>query len=234
MDGGRMTSAQIPRGQLARKALVRIVGGLVILLAVLLLSAGTLDYWEAWAFAAVLFVPIVLVLAYLLTSDPELLERRMRTVEVDAEQSLIVRLGSVCYVLAFVLPGLDRRFGWSHVPVAVVIVADVLVLLSYGLFVLVLRENSYASRVVEVQEGQHVVTTGPYAIVRHPMYLGVFAMFLFSPVALGSWWALIPALPLLAVLVARIRNEEHLLETELDGYQEYTHATRYRLIPGVW
>ena len=213
---------------------MRLVAGFIILLAMLLLPAGTVAYWEAWAYMAVLFVPVTLVFVYLLTNDPELLERRMRVKEKDAEQSFLVKLGCVCYVLAFLVPGFDRRFGWSHVPVAAVVVADVVVLLAYGLFILVLRENRYASRVVEVEQGQRVVTTGPYAIVRHPMYLAVLVMFLSAPVALGSWLAAIPALALVAVLVARIRNEEQLLAMELEGYQEYAQATRYRLIPGVW
>jgi protein-S-isoprenylcysteine O-methyltransferase Ste14 len=229
-----MTSAQLSRRQLATKALTRLVVALIILPAMLLLPAGTVAYWQAWVYIAVIFVPMILVFLYLLENDPELLERRMRTKEKAAEQALIVKLGSVCYALAFLLPGLDRRFGWSHVPVAAVVVADVFVLLGYGFFVLVLRENSYASRVVEVEQGQRVVTTGPYAIVRHPMYLGVLVMCLFTPVALGSWWAVIPALPVAAVLVARIRNEEQLLAKELKGYQEYVQTTRYRLIPGAW
>lgn len=229
-----MTSGQISRGQLAAKALVRLGAGFIILPAMLLLPAGTMAYWEAWVYMAVLFVPMTLVLLYLFKSDPELLKRRMRIKEKSAKQALIVKVGSVCYMLALLLPGFDRRFGWSHVPVPAVVAADVLVLLGYGLFILVLRVNSYASRIVEVEPGQRVVTTGPYAIVRHPMYLGVLVMFLFTPVALGSWWAVIPALPLVAVLVARIRNEEQLLAKELEGYQEYTQTIRYRLIPGLW
>ena len=229
-----MTSSQLSRGQLATKALVRIVAGFVILLAMLLLPAGTSAYWEAWAYMAVLFVPVTLAFFFLLKNNPDLLDRRMRTKDEDAGQTRIVKLGSVCYVLAFLLPGFDRRFGWSHVPVAAVVVADVLILTGYGLFMLVLRENSYASRVVAVEQGQRVVTTGPYAVVRHPMYVGVLVMFLFTPVALGSWWATIPALPMIAVLVARILREEQLLAKELKGYQEYAQITRYRLIPGVW
>ena len=231
---GDMSSSHPSRAQLAAKALLRCVAGFIILLAMLLLPAGTLAYWEAWAYIFVLFVSMALALVYLLVNDPELLERRMRMKEKDPKQILIVKLGSVCYVFTFVVSGLDRRFGLSYVPGAAVVAADAIVLLGYGIIILALRENRYASRVVEVEMGQRVVATGPYAIVRHPMYLGVLVLFLFTPVALGSWWALIPALPLVAVLVARIRSEEQLLSKELKGYEEYTRITRYRLLPGVW
>ena len=214
--------------------MARLAAGGLILSAMFFLSAGTLAYWQAWAYLGVLFAPMALVIVYLIRNDPELLARRMRSREKDPRQDLIVKLGSTCYILAFVLPGFDRRFGWSHIPIAFVVAADIVVLSGYGWFIAVLRENSYASRVVEVEQGQRVVTTGPYSIVRHPMYLGVLAMFLFTPVALGSWWALVPALPMTAVLVARIRNEERMLVKELEGYQDYTRTTRYRLIPGLW
>jgi protein-S-isoprenylcysteine O-methyltransferase Ste14 len=229
-----MSSNHLPRAQLAAKALLRCAAGFIILLAMLLLSAGTLAYWEVWAYISVLFVSMMLALVYLLVNDPELLERRMRMKEKDAKQTLIVKLGSVCYVFTFVISGLDRRFGLSDVPGAAVVAADAIVLLGYGIVLLALRENRYASRVVEVERGQRVVKTGPYAIVRHPMYLGVLGMFLFTPVALGSWWAVIPALPFVPVMIARIRNEEQLLAKELKGYQEYTEITGYRLIPRVW
>jgi protein-S-isoprenylcysteine O-methyltransferase Ste14 len=222
------------RRQLAAKAAIRLVAGFVVLTAMLVVPAGTLDYWQAWVYLCVLFVPVTLVLLYLLVHDPELLERRMRMKEPRAEQAIIVKMGSVCYVLAFLVPGLDRRFGLSQVPVAAIVTADVLVLLGYGLFVLVLRENSYASRVVEVEQGQRVITTGPYAVVRHPMYVAALVTFSSTPVALGSWWALGLVVPLVAVLVARIRHEERLLRKDLEGYQEYAETTRYRLIPGVW
>ncbi|PKN68668.1 MAG: S-isoprenylcysteine methyltransferase [Deltaproteobacteria bacterium HGW-Deltaproteobacteria-12] len=229
-----MTSHQLSRSQLAARALIRLLLGFAILLAMLLLSAGTMAYWEAWTYMVVLFVPMILALVYLLVNDPELLERRMRTREKDEKQNLIIKTGAIFYLLTFLVPGFDRRFGLSHVPDATVILADVFVLLGYLLFILVLRENSYASRVVEVERGQRVVTTGPYSIVRHPMYLAALVMYLFTPVALGSWWALIAALPLVAVMVVRIRNEEQHLMNELEGYQEYTQITKYRLIPGVW
>jgi protein-S-isoprenylcysteine O-methyltransferase Ste14 len=132
------------------------------------------------------------------------------------------------------LPGFDRRFGWSDVPVALVIAADVLVFAGYALFFLVLRENSYASRVVEVTEGQKVISSGPYALVRHPMYLGAMTMYVFSPLALGSYVALIPAVLIIPILVARIRNEEQVLAQELPGYTEYMQRTRFRVVPGVW
>jgi protein-S-isoprenylcysteine O-methyltransferase Ste14 len=225
---------QVPTRKIATAGLIRLVAGVGILLAVLLWAAGTVAYWEAWLYVGVLFLAIALVFVYLLANDPELLERRLRTREQRRRQGLIVRLAAICFALTFVLPGLDRRFGWSHVPAAVVIAADAVVLLGYGLFVLALRENSYASRVVEVETAQQVVTTGPYALVRHPMYLAVLAMTLASPVALGSWWAVIPASAMVAILVARIKDEEQLLVKELGGYRAYMQTTRDRLIPGVW
>ena len=215
-------------------ALVRLLAAFFILLGMLLVPAGTTDYWEAWAYIAVLFVPMTFVFVHLLNKDPELLERRMRAKEKEAKQRLVIKLGSLCYILVFLVPGFDRRLGWSDVPVAAVVAADVFVLLGYGLFVLVLRENRYASRVVEVQEGQQLVTTGPYAVVRHPMYVAIVVMLACTSIALGSYWAALPALLMIAVLIVRIRNEEEVLSRQLQGYTEYMQRTRYRLIPGVW
>jgi protein-S-isoprenylcysteine O-methyltransferase Ste14 len=158
----------------------------------------------------------------------------MRTGEKDAAQSRIVALAGVLFLAIMLIPGFDRRFGWSHVPSVAVVVADLLVLVSYGVFILVLRENRSASRIVEVESGQRVVATGPYAVVRHPMYAAVAVMGLTTPVALGSWWALVPVPLLAGVLAMRIRNEERLLAKELGGYREYMRTTSYRLIPGVW
>ena len=219
---------------LARKVYIRIALLLPVLWAVLFIPAGTLAYWEAWVYLAVLLIPFALVVRYLFKNSPALLERRMQTREREPAQRRLIGLSLLWFILAFILPGLDRRFGWSDVPVPVVLVADLLVLLGYGIVVLAFRENQYASRTVQVEQGQQVITTGPYALVRHPMYLGAMLMYAASPLALGSYWALIPALVIVPILVVRIVNEEQVLERELPGYPEYRQATRYRLLPGIW
>lgn len=228
------TMRHLSRSRLARAALLRLVGGVVVLPALLVLPAGTLAYWQAWVYLAIILIPMTLTAAYLLVNDPELLERRMRAREKDVEQGRLVVFMSLFFIAAILIPGFDRRFGWSNVPVTAVVVADLLVLAGYGLFVLVLRENRSASRIIEVESGQRVVATGPYSIVRHPMYTAVLAMMLATPVALGSWWALVPTLLLIPVLMARIRNEERMLASGLAGYRDYLKMTPYRLVPGIW
>jgi protein-S-isoprenylcysteine O-methyltransferase Ste14 len=197
-------------------------------------SAGTLDYWEAWVYCAVLFVPFLVVLTYLLVYDPELLARRMRLREKESAQKRIISASGILFLIGFLIPGLDHRFGWSEVPVCGVLAADVLVTFGYALVFLVFLWNPFASRVVEVEPGQKVISTGPYALVRHPMYLGTSIMWLATPIALGSYWALPVFLILPLVLVCRIHNEEEVLVRELPGYREYTLSVRYRLIPGIW
>jgi protein-S-isoprenylcysteine O-methyltransferase Ste14 len=229
-----VNSGILPRTRLARAALLRLVSSFVVLPALLVLPAGTLWYWEAWAYLAVLLIPMTLTTAILFARDPELLERRMRGREKDLAQGRIVALAGIVFLALLLIPAFDRRFGWSRVPLPAVIAADVVVLAAFGLFIRVLRENRSASRVIEVQPGQRVVSTGPYAVVRHPMYAAVALLSLATPVALGSWWAFIPAGLLLAVLAARIKHEERVLTTELTGYGDYMRTTVYRLIPGVW
>jgi protein-S-isoprenylcysteine O-methyltransferase Ste14 len=154
--------------------------------------------------------------------------------ERETAQSRIVALTGVYSLVVFLLPGLDHRFGWSHVPVPLVLLGCLLVLLGYGIIILVFRENQYASRVVEVAQGQVVISSGPYAHVRHPMYSGVLLLYIFSPLALGSYWGMLPALLIIPLLVARLRSEEEVLARDLPGYRAYQQRVRYRLLPRVW
>ena len=215
-------------------SIVRLVVSMPIIGALFFLPAGTLDYWQAWMWLGTLFIPMIFVLIYLAKNDPALLERRSRLRETRSEQKLIIVASTLYYLITFLLPGFDKRFGWSSTPAWVSIAADAVVLAGYALFFLVLKTNSYASRVVEVQQGQLVISTGPYALVRHPMYLAMILMMVASPLALGSSWAVIPSAALISLLAARIKNEEELLMKDLAGYPEYTKKTRYRLFPGIW
>ena len=214
--------------------LARLVLSIPVLGLVFFLPAGTLRYWQAWMYMSTLFTPMFVVLAYLLKNDPELLERRMRTKEKESRQNLIIKLSYPVFLIAFLMPGFDQRFSWSNMPAIVAILADVVGFSGYMMFFAVLRENSYASRVVEVAEEQKVISTGPYALVRHPMYLAVLLMYGCSPLALGSYWALIPISGIIPVLVARIKNEEEVLLRDLPGYAAYQQKTRFRMIPGIW
>jgi protein-S-isoprenylcysteine O-methyltransferase Ste14 len=217
---------------------IRVLGLLLLVFpllgAMIFLPAGTLSYWQAWVYLAILFVPMVFALVYFLIFSPALLERRMRIREKEAEQQLIVKLASIVILLVYLLPGFDHRFHWSFVPIWLVVIADILVFLGYAFILLVMRENPYAARTIEVEPDQTVVTTGPYAFVRHPMYLGVLLLYVFSPLALGSYWSMIPALFLMGLLIARITNEERVLLKELNEYREYTEKVKWRLIPGIW
>jgi protein-S-isoprenylcysteine O-methyltransferase Ste14 len=207
---------------------------LLVLGLLFFVPAGTLDYWEAWVYCAALLIPFLIVVTYLLRNDPELLARRIRLNEKESAQKKIISVSRFMFFIIFLIPGLDQRFGWSDVPVAVVLAANALVILGYAFVFLVFRENTFASRIVEVEQSQNVISTGPYAIIRHPMYLGISIMFLATPLALGSYWALPIFLIFPLVLAYRIMNEEEVLLRDLPGYQEYTRKVRYRLIPSVW
>lgn len=198
------------------------------------LTAGTFSYWEAWIYIAILVIPMIIFLIYLINHDPELLERRMRIREKETEQKTIIKVGSLIFILIYLIPGFDHRYGWSSVPIAIIIIADIIVFCGYLLFVRVLLENSYASRIVEVEQQQQVITTGPYKIVRHPMYSAVLLMYFFGPLALGSYWAMIGSVLLILILAARIKNEEKVLLRELEGYRDYVQNIRSRLVPGIW
>ncbi len=215
-------------------AILRLVVGIPMIGAMFFLPAGTLNYWQAWAWLATLFIPMGISLVYLYKIDPKLLERRTRTNETRPEQRLIIMASAIYLLVVFILPGFDVRRGWSNVPAWLSLVADVIVLASYILYVLVLKTNTFASRVIEVEQGQQVITGGPYALVRHPMYLAMILMMTATPLALGSYWAMLPSILFILLLAARAKNEEELLQKELKGYNEYMQKTRYRLFPGVY
>lgn len=220
--------------QLTRVAYSRFLMAVPALGLLFFLPAGTLNYWEAWLYLIVLFTPAFFMVKYLIKNDRALLERRMRMKEKEREQSLIVRLSYFYFLATFLLPGFDKRFGWSDTPIWLVLFANGMVLLGYILVMRVFRENSYASRIVEVEQGQRVIDTGPYALVRHPMYLGVTLLYVMTPLALGSYWSLILALLIIPILIARILNEEAVLTRDLVGYTEYQKKVKFRLLPLVW
>lgn len=222
------------RAKLRWKAIARFSFGTVAYAAIFFSSAGTFRYWEAWLFMATLFVPMIFSVWYFLKKDPDFLERRLQTREHRPKQKVIQVLGAIVWLPIVLIPGLDHRFGWTTVSGEIVVLADVALLAGYYLTFLSMRENRFASRTIRVEEDQKVITTGPYELVRHPMYLGSGLMLLAAPLVLGSFLALIPNLILPGFLVLRILDEEKALLEGLPGYREYMEKTRYRLIPGVW
>ena len=215
-------------------ALTKYLAGLLLIGLLLFLPAGTLHYPGGWLFCGLLFVPMLLLGVVLFVKAPELLEKRLRSKEEQTQQKQVVGLSALMFVGGFVLAGLDFRFGWTTVPYWIVVAASILLLVSYGLYAEVMRENTWLSRTVEVQEGQTVVDTGLYGIVRHPMYAVTTLLFLSMPLVLGSWIAFGIFLIYPALMVKRIRNEEALLAAELSGYLDYQQKVRYRMIPFIW
>lgn len=218
----------------ARRALFAIVASWVLLPASFLTTARSLDWWQAWAWCAVILVPMTTFVLWKARTDPDFIGRRLKMREKERPQQRLCAIGLPFYAAALALPGFDRRYGWSEIPTAAVIAALAVSLAGFLLVLRVFIENRWAGRTVEIWEGQQVVSTGPYAIVRHPMYTGSLVLWLATPIALGSWWAFLPALASIPLLVMRIRNEEEVLRRNLSGYEEYLRKVRYRLLPMVW
>ncbi len=198
------------------------------------MPAGSLNYWQAWTFMGVFFIPALFVIFYFLKNDREFLERRLKFREKETQEKIFIKIAQLLFFIGFLIPGLDYRYGWSKVPFWLVISSDIVVFFAYITVFLVFKENSYASRIVEVDRKQEVITTGPYAIVRHPMYAAVIPMFLCIPLALGSYFALIFFVPTVPLILFRILDEERVLLRDLKGYKEYTRKVKYRLIPLIW
>ena len=216
------------------RAIAKFAAGLLLVAALLFLPAGTLAYPGGWRFIGLLFVPMLILGAVLFVKSPTLLEKRLNAKEKEGAQKGVLALSALLFIAGFVVAGLDHRFGWSSVPPWAIILASAVLLISYALYAEVMRENAYLSRTVEVQEGQQVVDTGLYGIVRHPMYAVTLWLFLSIPVVLGSWWSLLYFAPYAAVIILRIHNEEKVLTRSLPGYAEYKTRVKYRLIPFVW
>jgi protein-S-isoprenylcysteine O-methyltransferase Ste14 len=200
----------------------------------LFLSAGTFKFLNAWIFLGLFAICFASILVYLSFTNPEYAMNRMKGEETETTQKIVMGLLILSALLLFVVAGLDSRFKWSSIPFIIVIIASVFMSMTFILLVLVMKQNAYASRVIEIQENQKVISTGAYSIVRHPMYSVFVIIFLAAPFVLGSWLAIIPALAIPFLLTFRIINEEEVLKKGLEGYSDYMKKTRYRLIPFVW
>jgi protein-S-isoprenylcysteine O-methyltransferase Ste14 len=219
---------------LASRLALRFLIALVVFGALLFIPAGSFRFWQGWTYLVIFFVPGFLGFVYFYKHDPDLVERRLRLKEKVREQKRIMTFVYVIWLIALLLPGLDHRFGWSHLPLYLAVASQVVVFGGYLLTLWVVKVNRFAARTIQVEPGQTVVSTGPYGIVRHPMYLSVCATLLFTPLALGSYFALPAFLLLIPLVVLRLLNEEKVLRQELPGYSEYCLHTRFRLVPFLW
>jgi len=222
---------------LAGKTIVGFAQLIVGLGIFLFVPAGTLDFWQAWAYLFVFVASAALITAYLWKHDRKLLARRVNAgpgAENDATQKLIQAVASVAFISELIVPSLDHRFSWSVVPLFVAIAGDVLVALGFFVVFTVFKENTFAAATIEVAPEQHVISTGPYAIVRHPMYSGALVMLFGTPLALGSWWGLLTFIPMAIILACRLLTEEALLSKSLSGYAEHGRKVPSRLVPWIW
>lgn len=216
------------------QAIIKFTLGVVLVGVLVFLPAGTLEFLNGWLFMGVLFVPMFVAGIVLMLKNPELLKKRLKAKEKQSEQNLVVKLSGLMFLVGFIIAGLNYRFDWYTLPFAVSVVATILFLIAYLLYAEVLRENTYLSRTIEVQENQKVIDTGLYGIVRHPMYSATLLLFLAMPLILGSIYSFVVFLAYPLIIAKRIRNEEMVLENELEGYKEYKDKVKYRLIPFVW
>jgi len=220
--------------KLLLNALTKFTCGLLLVGLLLFLPAGTLRFPYGWLLMGLLFVPMLIAGFVMLFRSPDFLAKRLDAKEKQATQKGVVALSGLMFIAGFVVAGLDHRFGWSRMPLAVTVIASALFLAAYILYAEVMRENAYLSRTIKVEEGQTVVDTGLYGIVRHPMYMATVLLFLMIPVVLGSWYALIPFAFYPAIIIVRLKDEEDLLTRELPGYAAYRQKVKYRLIPFIW
>lgn len=216
------------------QAIGKYILGILLFSSLLFIPAGTMKYWNAWLLIGILFIPMLIIGIILMIKNPELLRKRLNSKEKEQEQKSVIVLGGLMFICGFVVAGLDYRYQWLVISKWVVIAAAVLFLFSYLLYAEVLRENTYLSRIIEVQENQKVIDTGLYGIIRHPMYLSTLFLFLSMPLVLGSLFSFIIFLIYPVIMVKRIRNEEQVLEQDLEGYLDYEKRIKFRVIPFIW
>ena len=215
-------------------ALIKFFAGVILVGLLLFPAAGSFEFWQAWLLMGVLFIPMFVAGLILMKKNPSLLRKRLNAKEEQLEQKEVVLFSGLMFLASFVVAGLNFRFSWLVLPAWVTIVGTVLFLLAYALYAEVLRENEYLSRTIEVQEGQKVVDTGLYGIVRHPMYMATIFLFLSMPIILGSIVSFLIMLLYIPIIAKRVRNEEKVLEEGLDGYKLYKEKVKYRIVPFVW
>lgn len=221
----------------AGKAFAGLLRSLILIAALFFIPAWSLRFWQGWVYIAIMGAASAAIILYLAKYDDALIGRRLRAgpfAEKERSQKIIQTFTSVAGIVLFLVPGFDFRRQWSHVPIALVSIGFTGAVLGFFVIFLVFRENRFSSSIVEVAEDQKVVSSGPYSVVRHPMYAGAIVLFLATPLALGSWWAFIPAIILSAMIAVRLIDEERFLVTRLPGYDAYRSSVRYRLVPGVW
>ena len=220
-----------------RKALSGFLKLFVVVAVTLFAVSGTVKYWQAWVFLVVFFGSSLWITFYLAKNDPELLERRINAGprdEMEKSQKIIQLLAAFAFIAVLVVPALDHRFGWSSVLPYVCILGDIMVALGFLAVFFTFRENTFASAIIEVGSEQKIISTGPYALVRHPMYIGALVLLLGIPLALGSWWGLLTIVPMTLVIVWRLLEEEKFLAENLSGYSDYQNKVKYRLLPFAW
>lgn len=220
--------------KLLLSAVIKFLLGVILVGLIIFLPAGSLDYWQGWVLMGILFVPMLIAGIIMIIKNPTLLASRLKAKEKQKEQDLVQKLSGLMFLAGFILAGLGYRFNWYVLPTWVTIISACLFILSYVMYAEVLRENTYLSRTIEVQEGQSVIDTGLYSIVRHPMYSATLVLFLSMPLVLGSIYAFVVFLAYPFIISFRIIHEEKFLEKELVGYKEYKQKVKYRLIPFIW
>ena len=216
------------------QALTKFLIGALIIAALLFIPAGTFEYWNGWLFMGLLFIPMFIAGVVLMVKNPELLQKRLNAKEKETEQKTVIVLSGLMFLIGFIMAGLNYRFEWVELPKIVVIISSIMFVISYILFAEVLRENTYLSRTIEVQENQKVIDTGLYGIVRHPMYAVTVILFLTMPLILGSIISFVIFLMYPIIIAIRIKNEEAVLEKELSGYIEYEKKVKFKMIPFIW